>query len=186
MALFSLTDIKFLPSDSRGSNLTDFNLNNKRYWQNRIAHVPQNIYLSDNTIQANIAFGVNNKDIDIKNVELAAGQAQLSLDINSFPFKYKTIVGERGVRLSGGQRQRIGIARALYKKADVIIFDEATSSLDTHTESSVMQSIYSLKRELTIIIIAHRHSTLKNCDKIIELGSNGVKRIGKYSDFTFN
>ena len=95
-------------------------------------------------------------------------------------------MGGGGVRLSGGQRQRIGIARALYKKADVIIFDEATSSLDTHTESSVMQSIYSLKRELTIIIIAHRHSTLKNCDKIIELGSNGVKRIGKYSDFTFN
>ena len=84
------------------------------------------------------------------------------------------------------EHQREYLVKHNLEKADVIIFDEATSSLDTHTESSVMQSIYSLKRELTIIIIAHRHSTLKNCDKIIELGSNGVKRIGKYSDFTFN
>jgi len=101
--------------------------------------------------------------------------------MNELPNKYKTTVGERGVRLSGGQRQRIGIARALYKKADVLIFDEATSSLDTETEESVMKSIEGLSSNLTILIIAHRLTTLKNCSQIIKLEKSGNIHIGNYN-----
>jgi len=95
---------------------------------------------------------------------------------------YKTFVGERGIRLSGGQRQRIGIARALYKKADVIVFDEATSSLDNDTESAVMEAIYSLGDELTVIIVAHRLTTLKNCTQVVEIVNGRVKRDGTYEE----
>jgi ATP-binding cassette subfamily B protein len=155
---------------------------NYRNWQTHIAHVPQNIYLSDSSVEENIAFGINKKEIDTDRVYLAAKQAQLHDLIESWPKKYQTLVGERGIRLSGGQRQRIGIARALYKKADVIIFDEATSALDNKTERLLIETIDSLSTDLTIIIVAHRLTTLQNCDFIIELDMGRVSRISSYKD----
>ncbi len=155
---------------------------NNRSWQAHIAHVPQAIFLADSSIEENIAFGVAKDQIDHSRVKQAAIQAQIAVTIESWPEQYQTFVGERGIRLSGGQRQRIGIARALYKQADVIIFDEATSALDNDTEKVVMQSIESLSENLTILIIAHRLTTLKNCTQIIELGDGGIKRIGSYQD----
>ena len=144
--------------------------------------MPQDIFLSDTTVEENIAFGVPLPEIDLVRVRQSAAQAQLDYTITSWPKGYKTLVGERGVRLSGGQRQRIGIARALYKRADVLIFDEATSALDGETEQAVMQAIESLSRDITMLIIAHRHSTLKNCTKIIELDAGRIKKIGSYQD----
>jgi ATP-binding cassette subfamily B protein len=155
---------------------------NHRSWQAHIAHVPQAIFLADSSIEENIAFGVPKDQIDFDRVRLAAQQAQIADSIESWPKQYKTFVGERGVRLSGGQRQRIGIARALYKQADVIIFDEATSALDNETEQSVMQAIDSLSKNLTILIIAHRLTTLKNCTQIVELSEGIIKRVGSYQD----
>ncbi len=155
---------------------------NQRAWQAHIAHVPQAIFLADSTIEENIAFGVPNDEIDHFRVRQAALQAQISESIESWPKQYQTFVGERGVRLSGGQRQRIGIARALYKQADVIIFDEATSALDNVTEQAVMQAIEGLSQDLTVLIIAHRLTTLKNCTQIVELGEGGIKHIGSYND----
>jgi len=155
---------------------------NNRAWQAHIAHVPQAIYLSDSTLEENIAFGIAKGKIDHNRVKRAAQQAQIAEIIESWPKKYKTYVGERGIRLSGGQRQRIGIARALYKQADVIIFDEATSALDNETEQAVMEAIESLGHELTILIIAHRLTTLKNCTQVVELGDGGIKRIGSYRE----
>lgn len=159
-------------------------LNNKNHkaWQAHIAHVPQNIYLSDDTVEGNIAFGISKKLIDHQLVKKVAQQAQISELINQWEDGYQTLVGERGVRISGGQRQRIGIARALYKQADVLIFDEATSALDGKTERMVMESIEGLGKELTILIIAHRLTTLKNCDKIIELDKNNVLHIKSYDE----
>lgn len=155
---------------------------NYRAWQTRIAHVPQSIFLTDSSIAENIAFGVPPNLIDLERVRHAAEQAQISQVIECWDCKYETLVGERGVRLSGGQRQRIGIARALYKQADVVIFDEATSSLDSETEHAVMEAIENLDINLTIIIVAHRLSTLKNCSMIIELESGRVKRTGSYEE----
>ena len=147
---------------------------NSRAWQAHIAHVPQSIFLADSTIEENIAFGVPKSEVDHERVVKAAVQAQIADIVESWPKKYQTFVGERGIRLSGGQRQRIGIARALYKKADVIIFDEATSALDNETEHAVMQAIEGLSTDLTILIIAHRLSTLKNCTQIVELCEGNV------------
>jgi ABC-type multidrug transport system fused ATPase/permease subunit len=155
---------------------------NYRSWQAHIAHVPQVIFLADTSVAANIAFGVPLDQIDIERVRLSARQAQLATSIESWPDGYNTMVGERGVRLSGGQRQRIGIARALYKKADVIIFDEATSSLDNETEASVMSALEALSTDLTIISVAHRITTLQNCSQIIEIDNGRVQRITKYAD----
>lgn len=148
---------------------------NRRAWQARIAHVPQSIFLSDATIAENIAFGVPGEHIDPVRIRYAAEQAQIADIIEAWPEKYGTVVGERGVRLSGGQRQRIGIARALYKQADVIILDEATSALDNETERAVMTSIQGLSRELTILIIAHRLTTLRECTQIVELTQTGIR-----------
>lgn len=155
---------------------------NRREWQARIAHVPQNIYLSDNSIEENIAFGVAKEQIDHKRVKKAAQQAQISELIEGWKDGFQTFVGERGVRLSGGQRQRIGIARALYKKSNVLIFDEATSALDSETEREVMEAIEELGKEVTILIIAHRLTTLKRCDKIVKLGKNHSIHIGSYQE----
>jgi ATP-binding cassette subfamily B protein len=141
----------------------------QRAWQRNIAHVPQSIFLIDGSIAENIAFGVQKEQIDIDRVRRVADQAQIAKFIESRPEGYGAFVGERGVRLSGGQRQRIGIARALYKQATVLIFDEATSALDNETEKSVMNAIENLDDNLTILIIAHRLSTLEQCDKIIRL-----------------
>jgi len=142
---------------------------NLRAWQRNIAHVPQAIYLSDSTLAENIAFGIPAEKIDMSRVHEAARQAQIADFIESSPKRYQALVGERGIRLSGGQRQRIGIARAIYKQAQVLVFDEATSALDHETEEAVMKSVENLNPELTILIVAHRVSTLKNCDQIIEL-----------------
>ena len=155
---------------------------NHRAWQAHIAHVPQAIFLADSTIQENIAFGVPKNQIDCERVRQAARQAQISDIIETWPKQYQTFVGERGIRLSGGQRQRIGIARALYKQADVIIFDEATSALDNETEQAVMHAIEGLSSELTVLIIAHRLTTLKNCTQIVELDNGRVLRSGSYQN----
>jgi ATP-binding cassette subfamily B protein len=144
-------------------------------WQNKIAHVPQSIYLTDATIAENIAFGVKKSQIDYQRVIWAAREAQISDAIELMEKKYEALVGERGVNLSGGQRQRIGIARALYKKADVIILDEATSALDMATEHEVMESINNLDADLTLLIIAHRDSALKCCSEVYRL-DGGVLR----------
>jgi len=155
---------------------------NSRAWQQHIAHVPQAIFLVDASIEENIAFGITPDKIDRERVRRAAQQAQIADFVESLPQKYKTFVGERGVRLSGGQRQRIGIARALYKQAKLIIFDEATSALDNETEEAVMQAIDGLSAELTVLTIAHRLSTLKNCTQIVELLDGRVHRVCSYSD----
>lgn len=154
------------------------NQQSHRAWQRMVAHVPQSIFLVDSTFAENIAFGVVPGEINLKRVREAAKQARISEFIESRPGGYDALVGERGIRLSGGQRQRIGIARALYKQATVLVFDEATSALDHETEESVMQAIGELSHELTIIMIAHRVTTLRNCTQIIELAGGGVKNIG--------
>ena len=158
------------------------NIQNYREWQVRIAHVPQNIYLSDDTIEGNIAFGVSKDQIDYQLVKKVAQKAQISEVIEQWKDGYQTLVGEQGVRISGGQRQRIGIARALYKQTDVLIFDEATSALDSKTEQAVMEAIEGLGKELTILIVAHRLTTLKSCDKIIELDKNNILRVKSYDE----
>lgn len=149
-------------------------------WRAAIAHVPQNVYLADSSFSANIAFGVPAERIDMSRVRHAALQAQIAGYIESLPSGYDSTVGERGVRISGGQRQRIGIARALYRRAQVLVFDEATNALDSVTEQAVVEAIESLGRDLTIIVVAHRLATLKNCDQIVELGGGAVQRIGTY------
>ncbi len=162
-----------------GKNITN---KNKRAWQSNIAHVPQNIYLSDNTIEQNIAFGVPIEKIDYIRVKKAAKLARISELINQWEYGYQTIIGEQGIKLSGGQRQRIAIARALYKKANVLILDEATSALDNETESLIMRTIEELDQDLTIFIIAHRLSTLKGCDQIIEIQKGNKLRERNYKD----
>jgi ABC-type bacteriocin/lantibiotic exporter with double-glycine peptidase domain len=156
--------------------------NDCRAWQNHIAHVPQAIFLADASIKENIAFGTPSSEIDSDRVISVARMAQLDEMIFGLPKGFDTIVGERGVKLSGGQRQRIGIARALYKRADVIILDEATSALDDVTERSVMRSIRSLPVDITLIIVAHRVSTLIGCNEIIELERGKIVRVGSYND----
>ena len=151
---------------------------NRKSWQMNIAHVPQNIYLADASIKENIAFGISSDKILENAVINAAEQAKISETINSLNNKYNSMVGEQGLQLSGGQRQRIGIARALYKKSDVLVLDEATSALDNVTEKNIMQEIDSLSTNQTVFIIAHRITTLKNCDRIIRLNeSNEIKEI---------
>jgi ABC-type multidrug transport system fused ATPase/permease subunit len=145
------------------------NSQNKSSWYKSISIIPQNIFLNDVSIAENIAIGIDPKEIDLEKVKNAAKQAQIHDFIESTPNQYNEKVGERGIKLSGGQRQRIGIARALYREAKVILFDEATNQLDTNTESLIVQSINNLDKEITIILIAHRLSTLKDCDQIIDL-----------------
>jgi len=138
-------------------------------WRSAIAHVPQSIYLADRTIAENIAFGLYGNAIDINRVKICAKQAQLEAFIDNSKDGYNTFVGERGIRLSGGQRQRIGIARALYKNAKILILDEATSALDTLTEIAIVNAIKALNANITIIMIAHRETTLDQCNKIIKV-----------------
>jgi ATP-binding cassette subfamily B protein len=154
----------------------------RRAWQRSIAHVPQTVYLADATIAENIAFGVPLAIIDMAGVREAARQAQIADFIERAPEGYRALVGERGVRLSGGQRQRIGIARALYKKATVLVFDEATSALDTVTEQAVMDAIDGLGPELTIVIIAHRLTTIRRCNPIIEISNGRAVGEGTYEE----
>jgi ATP-binding cassette subfamily B protein len=156
--------------------------NRLRAWQRSIAHVPQSIYLADTTLAENIAFGVPPDTIDLDRVQQAARQAQIADFIESSPEGYQAYVGERGIRLSGGQRQRIGIARALYKQASVLVFDEATSALDNATEQSVMDAIEGLSSDLTILLIAHRLTTVRRCDTIVELEHGHVVAQGTYEE----
>ncbi|MGQ3686236.1 MAG: ABC transporter ATP-binding protein [Candidatus Loosdrechtia sp.] len=158
-----------------------------RAWQNAIGYVPQHIYLTDDSVKANIALGIPLKEIDDVAVERAAKAAQIhDFIVSELPQGYDTIIGERGVRLSGGQRQRIGIARALYHDPAVLIFDEATSALDNLTEQAVMQAVYSLSGEKTIIIIAHRLSTVKKCSTIFLLEKGRLIGTGTYEDLALN
>jgi ABC-type multidrug transport system fused ATPase/permease subunit len=156
--------------------------NNIKQWQANIAHVPQNIFLADSTFANNIAFGVKSEHIDMQRVKLVAKQAQIDEFIEMRPNQYNDMIGEGGIRLSGGQRQRIGIARALYKQANVLVFDEATSALDNATEQAVMNAINSLDQDFTILIIAHRLNTVRNCNVIVELENGTIKSQGTYEE----
>lgn len=156
---------------------------NQRSWQRSIGYVPQHIYLSDNTVAANIAFGVESSEIDQYAVEKASKIANLhEFVVNELSEQYQTTIGERGIRLSGGQRQRIGIARALYHGPKVLILDEATSALDNQTEKIVMDAVNNLSKDITIILIAHRLSTVKKCDKIFLLEKGEIKNEGKFEE----
>lgn len=155
-------------------------------WQKRVAHVPQQIYLSDASFAANIAFGLPADRINMKRVLQAAGQARIAELIETSPEGYNTVVGERGVRLSGGQRQRIGIARALYKRAELLVLDEATSALDNRTEAEVMEAVAAIERDVTVIVIAHRLSTVQCCDRIVILNNGRICGVGKFNDLIKN
>ncbi|MEA5474663.1 ABC transporter ATP-binding protein [Synechococcus sp. CCY9201] len=148
-----------------------------RRWRGAIAHVPQSIFLADASIAENIAFGVPRDQLDPLRLAQAAQQAQIASFIATLPRGYDTAVGERGVRLSGGQRQRIGIARALYKHASVLVFDEATSALDQATETEVMTAVDELSPDLTIVMIAHRLSTLERCDRIVRVSQGCLQTV---------
>ena len=174
-----------LLNSEKGSLLVDgkkINENNQQSWQSHIAHIPQKIFLSDTSVYENIAFGIPEEKILKDKVHEVARHAQLDDVIRRWKHGYKTIIGENGIRLSGGQRQRIGIARALYKGADLMILDEATSALDKNTEEKVMNAINNLNQTATLIIIAHRFSTLKKCDLIINLENGRIEDSGSYED----
>ena len=154
-----------------------------REWQKTLGYVPQNIFLTDSTITENIALGIPLKQINFERVTQCARMAQLyNFIMKDMPLQFNTLVGERGVRLSGGQRQRIGIARALYNNPELLILDEATSSLDRITERAVMEAIVNISQKKTIIIIAHRLSTVKNCDQIVLLDKGKIRAKGSYSE----
>ncbi|MEE6451418.1 ABC transporter ATP-binding protein [Gottfriedia acidiceleris] len=151
-------------------------------WQKNIGYIPQSIFLSDDTVRGNIAFGIPNNQIDDKAVWKALEQAQLKEFVESLPDKLETAVGERGVRLSGGQRQRIGIARALYHNPEIIFMDEATSALDNETEKEIIAAIDKLKGEKTLIIIAHRLTTIENCDIVFKINKGKLTTIERKLD----
>ena len=163
-----------------GELITDKNM---RSWQQSVGYVPQNIFLTDASISQNIALGVLANEVDVDRVHRSAEIAQLDGFIcRELSEGYDTEIGERGVRLSGGQRQRIGIARALYHRADLIVFDEATSALDNLTERDVMSAINGLPGEKTVLIIAHRLSTVKVCDRIIVLDKGRIVGLGSWDE----
>lgn len=155
--------------------------NNKKAISRLVGFVPQTVYLIDDTIRRNIAFGMFDNEIDDTAIWRALEQTQMKKFVESLPLGLDTVVGERGVRFSGGQSQRLAIARALYTNPDILILDEATSALDTETETAVMEAIEALQGQKTLIIIAHRLTTIKNCDKIYEI-LGGKVREKKYSD----
>ena len=155
---------------------------NLRNWQNQIGYVPQAIYLTDDTLRRNVAFGLNDENIDDDLVREAIHLAQLQEFVSTLPDGLETVVGERGVRLSGGQRQRIGIARALYHKPSVLVLDEATSSLDTPTEHGVMQAVQALQGSKTVIIVAHRLSTVEYCDRLYRIEDSRITEEGTFAE----
>ena len=153
-------------------------------WKRGIGYVPQDIYLADDTIKNNIAFMVSEEEISFDNVIKAAKIAHIHEFIMELPDQYETRIGERGVRLSGGQKQRLGIARALYDNPEVLVFDEATSAMDTLTENSVMETIRSLKSKHTIIMIAHRLTTIRDCDVIYMLEDGMIVGSGNFKELS--
>lgn len=155
-----------------------------RGWSSLVAHVPQSIFLADCSIAQNIALGVCESEIDESKLRKAAKAAEIDGYINSLSGGYKTEVGERGVRLSGGQRQRIGIARALYRHAEVLVLDEATSALDDATEKKVIDNIHSTYPHLTIVMVAHRLTTLRQCDFIVQMVDGAVSKLLSYNELT--
>ena len=157
---------------------------NLREWQDQIGYVPQSIFLTDDTLRRNVAFGLPKEKIDDDAVKSAIRLAQLEEFVASLPEGMETLVGERGVRLSGGQRQRIGIARALYNNPDILVLDEATSSLDTETEHGVMQAVQALQGDKTVIIVAHRLSTVEYCDRLYRLENAQIVDEGTFSEVT--
>jgi ATP-binding cassette, subfamily B, bacterial PglK len=162
-----------------GNPLTNDNLRN---WQANLGYVPQTIFLSDGSLAQNIAFGITTDKLDINAVKKAATIANLHDFIETLPDGYDTLTGERGVRLSGGQRQRIGIARALYHDPSVLILDEATSALDNVTEEAVFQAIKNVMGKKTVIMIAHRISTVRECDTIFVLEGGRIVSQGTYKE----
>ena len=173
-----------LESNSGYISVDNLSLNssNIHLWQQKIAYMPQNVFLIDDSVAANIAFGASAGEINYEKVEDASKVANLHDFVFGLPEGYETIIGEQGVRLSGGERQRIGIARALYNNSEVIILDEGTSALDTITEYSVMEAIRKLLHEKTIILVAHRLSTVKDCDIIYLLNSGEIEESGSYEE----
>ncbi len=151
-------------------------------WQTAIGYVPQSIYLLDDTIRRNVALGVEDRDIDAEALHAALRAAQLEHFVERQPQGLDTVVGERGMRLSGGERQRIGIARALYHNPDVLVLDEATSSLDNATERAVIQAVEALKGQRTIIMIAHRLTTVRACDTLHFLKDGRIEATGGYAE----
>ena len=160
----------------------ELNTSNMRQWQSKIAHVSQDIFLVDGTITENIGFGIIQELKDRHLVVESAKKAKIDEFIETLDNKYDTSIGERGIKLSGGQKQRIGIARAFFKKSEFMVLDEATSALDTSTEKEVMQSIYAIRDQVTVIIAAHRLSTLKNCTVIYEINHGEIVRKGTYDE----
>ena len=155
-----------------------------RTWQNQVGYVPQSIFLIDDSLRNNVAFGIPKSEIDEQAVRAAIRSAQLEEFVATLPNGLDTVVGERGVRLSGGQRQRIGIARALYHNPSVLVLDEATSSLDTETEHGVMQAVQALQGDKTVIIVAHRLSTVEYCDRLYRLEDSRIVDEGSFQEVT--
>ncbi len=173
---------------SKGKVIIDGNeINfNEKNWQNQIGYIPQEIYLFDDTIKANIAFGIDKNKVNDEHLNQAIKLAELDKFINDLPEKENTEVGDRGIRLSGGQKQRIGIARSLYFRPKILIFDEPTSSLDQENENKIMKHIFSLSGDLTIIIISHKLTTLNKCKKIINIENGKIKEISDYDTLVKN
>jgi ABC-type multidrug transport system fused ATPase/permease subunit len=154
----------------------------KSDWQKAIGYIPQTIFLMDDSLRRNIAIGIADSEIDEVAIHEALKSAQLEEFVASLPEGLDTVVGERGVRLSGGQRQRIGIARALYHRPSVLVLDEATSSLDTETEHGVMQAVQALQGDKTVIIVAHRLSTVEYCDRLYRLDAGRIVDEGTFDE----
>jgi ATP-binding cassette subfamily B protein len=159
---------------------------NIQSWQKKIAHVPQSIFLADLSVSENIAFGIDPEKIDMKRVVWAAKIAHISAVIENLPLGYRTLLGERGSRLSGGQRQRIGIARALYKKAELIVLDESTSALDVDTELQIIRNLEHELKNVTVIIVSHREKILRSCTSIIKMSTGRIVEIGTYDSLFHN
>ena len=158
-----------------GFRLTDDNVQD---WQKNIAYLPQQIFLIDDTLMKNIAFGIPDEKIDNERVLISLKKAKLLSFVETLEAGVNTIIGESGVKLSGGQRQRIALARAFYHERGILILDESTSALDSETEQEIIKEINDLKGRVTIIMIAHRHSTLRNCDKVFRLRDGKVETSG--------
>ena len=174
------------PSEGK-VEVDELNINeNLTEWYKKIGYIPQSIYLTDDTIKKNIAFGLLEKNINDNLVRQAVEQASLNKFLNSLPNGLETIVGEKGIRLSGGQQQRIGIARALYRDPEILILDEATSSLDQSTEKKIIESIQLLKRKKTLVLITHRLHTVKNCDKIFFIDKGHITKHGSPKEILIN